>query len=57
MCALTKKLSICAHPMSSIRLYFRYIGISIRSQMQYRVSFLMVSLGIFLATATEILSI
>ena len=57
MRAPAMKLHTCARPMSSIRLYFRYVGISIRSQMQYRASFLMMSLGMFLVAATEILSI
>ena len=39
--------------MNDLQLYFRYIGISIRSQMQYRVSFLLQSAGVFLATAVE----
>jgi ABC-2 type transport system permease protein len=39
----------------SLRLYFRYAGISFRSQMQYKASFLMRSLGHFLVTAMEFL--
>src|SRR6185503_17345380 len=39
----------------SLRLYFRYAGISFRSQMQYRASFLMRSLGHFLVTGAEFL--
>lgn len=43
--------------LNSIQLYFRYIGISIRGQMQYRASFVMMSLGHFLSTCVEILGI
>jgi ABC-2 type transport system permease protein len=42
---------------NGIRLYLRYIGISLRSQMQYRASFVMLSLGSFLITAIEFLGI
>ncbi|MGQ9629985.1 MAG: ABC transporter permease [bacterium] len=41
----------------AIRLYFRYIGISIRGQMQYRASFAMLSVGHFLITGIEFLGI
>jgi len=43
--------------VNDMRLYFRYIGISLRSQMQYRASFVMLSIGAFLACAIEILVI
>ncbi len=43
--------------MNALRLYFRYVGISIRSQMQYRASFLMMSAGHFVVTASEIIGI
>jgi len=43
--------------MDALRLYFRYIGISFRSQMQYRASFVMLSIGHFLATGIEIIGI
>ena len=43
--------------MSEIGLYFRYLAISLRSQMQYRVSFLLQTLGHFLVTGIEFLSI
>ena len=39
----------------SLRLYGRYANISFRSQMQYRASFLMRSLGHFLVTGAEFL--
>jgi ABC-2 type transport system permease protein len=39
------------------RLYARYTGISIRAQMQYKVSFWLLSLGQLLATGTEFLGI
>jgi ABC-type uncharacterized transport system permease subunit len=35
------------------RLYIRYLGISIRSQMQYRASFVMLTFGHFFITASE----
>ena len=37
----------------AFRLYGRYIAVSIRSQMQYRASFVMLSLGQFMATGIE----
>lgn len=43
--------------MNAIRLYVRYFGVSIRSQMQYRASFVMLSIGAFLAGAIEIIAI
>lgn len=43
--------------LSDIRLYFRYVGASIRSQMQYRASFLMQALGLFMALASEFVGI
>lgn len=39
--------------MNSLRLYLRYLGISIRGQMQYRASFAMLSAGIFVTTGVE----
>ena len=39
--------------MDHLRLYGRYVGVSIRGQMQYRASFVMMSLGNFLGTAIE----
>src|SRR5262249_45459773 len=41
--------------IDSIRLYCRYVDISLRSQMQYKASFLMRSVGHFLVTGTEFL--
>lgn len=43
--------------LDDIRLYFRYVGISLRSQMQYRASFVMLSLGHLVATGTEFLGV
>ena len=40
-----------------MRLYLRYVGISARSQMEYRASFVMLSLGQFLVTVIEFASI
>ena len=39
----------------ALRLYCRYVDISLRSQMQYRASFVMRSLGHFLVTGSEFL--
>ena len=36
------------------RLYIRYLGISIRSQMQYRASFVMLTFGHFFITFLKI---
>ena len=41
----------------SIRLYFRLIAVSIRSQMQYRASFLIMSATYFIATFVDIIGI
>jgi ABC-2 type transport system permease protein len=43
--------------MSDLRLYARYLGISIRSQMQYPASFWMLSIGHLLTTGVEFLGI
>ena len=43
--------------LDALRLYARYVSISIRGQMQYRASFIMLSMGIFLATGIEFLAI
>ena len=43
--------------MTGARLYFRYIGVSIRSQLQYRASVIMQSIGAFGITAVEFLGI
>jgi ABC-2 type transport system permease protein len=43
--------------VDAVRLYFRYVGISIRSQMQYRASFVMLTIGHFVSTSIEILGI
>lgn len=39
--------------MGSARLLFRYLGISVRAQMQYRASFVMLALGHLLSTGIE----
>ena len=39
----------------SLRLYFRYLGVSVRSQMQYRASFVMSAIGHGLVTGIEFL--
>ena len=41
--------------MRALRLYTRYIGISIRTQLQYKVSFFMQTIGHLLVTAIEFL--
>ena len=43
--------------VDALRLYTRYLGISIRGQMQYRASFVMGTAGQFLVTAIEFLGI
>jgi ABC-2 type transport system permease protein len=43
--------------MTGLRLYLRYAGISIRSQLQYRASILMQSLGAFLLAGVDVLAI
>ncbi|HEX2843996.1 MAG TPA: ABC-2 family transporter protein [Candidatus Limnocylindria bacterium] len=43
--------------MHGVRLYFRYAGVSIRSQLQYRASIVMQSIGAFLITGVEMLGI
>lgn len=43
--------------MTALQLYRRYISVSIRSQLQYRASAIMQSLGAFMITATEFLGI
>lgn len=42
---------------NAFRLYLRYLGISIRAQMQYRASFVMLSFGLMVATGVEFLGI
>ncbi len=46
-----------ASAFEPLRLYGRYLGISIRAQMQYRVSFVFQTLGQFLMTAIEFLGV
>jgi ABC-2 type transport system permease protein len=43
--------------MNALRLYFRYLAISLRSQMQYRASFLMQTAAHFLITSSEFLGL
>jgi ABC-2 type transport system permease protein len=43
--------------LDSIRLYLRYLGISVRGQMQYRGSFVMSTIGHFLITGVEFIGI
>ena len=43
--------------MDGVRLYRRYLGISIRGQMQYRASFIMLTVSHFLATGVEIVGL
>ncbi len=43
--------------LHDLKLYWRYIGVSVRSQMQYRASFAMLAFGHFLATGTEFLGV
>jgi ABC-2 type transport system permease protein len=43
--------------MNAIRLYARYVGVSLRSQMQYPGSFIATSLGAFASTITDFIAI
>lgn len=43
--------------LNAFQLYFHYCSISIRSQMQYRASFIMLAVGHFFSTATEMFGI
>jgi ABC-2 type transport system permease protein len=43
--------------MNGLRLYLRYAGVSIRSQLQYRASLIMQSAGAFLVTGVEVLAV
>src|SRR5262245_11977613 len=42
---------------NALHLYLRYLGISVRSQMEYRASFVMMTLGQFALTGIEFLGI
>ena len=42
---------------NALRLYMHYLSQSVRSQMQYRASFIMLSFGHFLTTGVEFLAI
>lgn len=43
--------------LNALRLYCRYVGISMRGQMQYRSSFIMLSVGHFVTTGSEFLGV
>lgn len=43
--------------MNAVRLYVRYLDVSVRSQLQYRASVIMQSIGAFMITAIEFLGI
>ncbi|MFN3650616.1 MAG: ABC transporter permease [Armatimonadota bacterium] len=43
--------------LNSLHLYLRYLALSVRGQMQYRASFLMLTAGHFLLTGTEFLGV
>ena len=43
--------------MNGLGLYARYVGVSFRSQMQYKASFLLSSMGAFLVSFVEVLGI
>ena len=43
--------------MNALSLYGRYIGVSFRAQMQYRLSFLMSAFGQLLVTASEVIAV
>jgi ABC-type uncharacterized transport system, permease component len=42
---------------NNVRLYFRLLGVALRGQMQYRASFVMLSLGTFFTAFTEFLGL
>ncbi|MFB3893111.1 MAG: ABC transporter permease [Phycisphaerae bacterium] len=42
---------------NALRLYFRYVGLSVRAQMQYRASFIMLTLGQVMLTCIEFIGI
>lgn len=43
--------------MTNMRLFFKYLGISVRSQMQYKTSFLLQTIGHFFTTIIEMIGI
>ena len=43
--------------LNAFKLYRRYVGISMRGQMQYRASFIMLSVGHFVVTGSEFLAV
>ena len=43
--------------LNSVHLYMRYLEVSVRGQMQYRASFVMLSIGHLLATGVEFVAI
>ena len=43
--------------MSALTLYLKYLGISVRGQMQYRAAFLLMSVGHFVTTGVEALGV
>jgi ABC-2 type transport system permease protein len=43
--------------MNALRLYGRFVGLSVRAQMQYRVSFVLMSVGQFVVTGVEFLGV
>lgn len=43
--------------LDGLRLYFRYLGISVRSQMQYKASFIMLALGHLAVTGIEFIGV
>ena len=43
--------------MNAFKLYFRYIDLSFRGQMQYRMSFVMMTVGNFLGSGIEFVGI
>ena len=43
--------------MNDARLYLRYVGVSLRGQLQYRASFIMLTIGHFISTGVEVLGV
>jgi ABC-2 type transport system permease protein len=43
--------------VNAVRLYGRFVGLSVRAQMQYRASFVLMSIGQFVVTGTEFVGV
>lgn len=54
---MRKRFPIWSSFRSGLRLYFHYISINVRSMMQYKTSFLLTSIGLFLASFNVVLGV